>query len=65
MICSWLHLLKSWSLLKTRGDSTLLNPFIYKGFKKKVEESRGEMEKEEEGGKKKVDGNWAIRIFLD
>ncbi|WP_282809327.1 hypothetical protein [Thauera humireducens] len=38
---------------------------IYKGFKEKVEESRGEMEKEEEGGKKKVDGNWAIRIFLD
>jgi hypothetical protein len=47
------------------SPSTLLNPFIYKGFKKKVEESRGEMEKEEEGGKKKVDGNWAIRIFLD
>jgi hypothetical protein len=22
--CSWLHLLKVWSLLKTRGDSTLL-----------------------------------------
>ena len=21
MICSWLHLLKSWSLLETRGDS--------------------------------------------
>lgn len=46
-------------------SSTPLNPFIYKGLKKKVEESRGEIEKEEEGGKRKVEGDWAVRIFPD
>jgi hypothetical protein len=34
-------------------------------LKKKVEESRGEIEKEEEGGKRKVEGDWAVRIFPD
>ncbi|WP_310703914.1 hypothetical protein, partial [Burkholderia multivorans] len=27
--CSWLHFLKSWSLLKTRGDSNILKAIGY------------------------------------
>jgi hypothetical protein len=44
-------------------SSTPLNPFIYKGFKVKVEESRGEIEKEEEGGKKSVEGGVGVENF--